>query len=72
LQSFFLSIVCAAFCWNLSGAALAPDQRLVNKHRGITVISVPPKPDTPSDVKIVDGAAANKKLAAAYDLLVRK
>lgn len=33
---------------------------------------MPPKPDTPSDVKIVDGAAATKKLASAYDLLVRK
>lgn len=75
MRSFLLSLVCAALCWTLSNAALsnsavAADERLVWKHRGITLIALPPKPDTPGDVKFIDGAAAHKRLAASYDLLV--
>jgi TPR repeat protein len=76
LRSFILSLVCAALCWTLSNAALAAaladESRLVRKHRGITLIALPPRLDTPDDVKYIDGAAAHKRLAASYDLLVRR
>ncbi len=68
LRSGPLFAVCAAILLSASGAVLA-EARLVRDHRGVSLIAVPPRPDTPTDVRILDGAAAQRKLAAAYDLL---